>query len=88
MIRPFRYETERFGGKYSKPGESVYDHRFCGFSAHRAGSRARRGASTRSLACASFRESALRHGQVDHVSLLAIPAQQDRLQKASGHVST
>jgi cytochrome c oxidase cbb3-type subunit I/II len=27
MIRPFRYETERFG-EYSKPGESVYDHPF------------------------------------------------------------
>ncbi|CAN5137807.1 cytochrome-c oxidase, cbb3-type subunit I [soil metagenome] len=27
MIRPFRYETERFGD-YSKPGESVYDHPF------------------------------------------------------------
>ena len=27
MIRPFRYETERYGD-YSKPGESVYDHPF------------------------------------------------------------
>jgi cytochrome c oxidase cbb3-type subunit I/II len=27
MVRPFRYETERFG-EYSKPGESVYDHPF------------------------------------------------------------
>ncbi len=27
MIRPFRYETERYG-EYSKPGESVYDHPF------------------------------------------------------------
>ncbi|MBY0491882.1 MAG: cytochrome-c oxidase, cbb3-type subunit I [Gemmatimonadaceae bacterium] len=27
MIRPFRYETERFG-EYSKPGESVYEHPF------------------------------------------------------------
>jgi cytochrome c oxidase cbb3-type subunit I/II len=27
MIRPFRWETERFG-EYSKPGESVYDHPF------------------------------------------------------------
>ncbi|HTI62780.1 MAG TPA: cytochrome-c oxidase, cbb3-type subunit I [Gemmatimonadaceae bacterium] len=27
MIRPFRYETERFG-EYSKPGEFVYDHPF------------------------------------------------------------
>lgn len=27
MVRPFRYETERFGD-YSKPGESVYDHPF------------------------------------------------------------
>jgi cytochrome c oxidase cbb3-type subunit I/II len=27
MIRPLRYETERFG-EYSKPGESVYDHPF------------------------------------------------------------
>lgn len=27
MIRPFRYETERFGD-YSKPGESVYEHPF------------------------------------------------------------
>ncbi len=27
MIRPFRFETERFG-EYSKPGESVYDHPF------------------------------------------------------------
>ena len=25
MVRPFRYETERYG-EYSKPGESVYDH--------------------------------------------------------------
>ena len=30
MVRPFRYETERFG-EYSEPGESVYDHPFlCG----------------------------------------------------------
>ncbi len=27
MVRPFRYETERYG-EYSKPGESVYDHPF------------------------------------------------------------
>jgi cytochrome c oxidase cbb3-type subunit I/II len=27
MIRPLRYETERYG-EYSKPGESVYDHPF------------------------------------------------------------
>ena len=27
MVRPFRYETERFGD-YSKPGESVYEHPF------------------------------------------------------------
>jgi cytochrome c oxidase cbb3-type subunit I/II len=27
MVRPFRYETERFG-EYSKPGEFVYDHPF------------------------------------------------------------
>ncbi|MEK7402343.1 MAG: cytochrome-c oxidase, cbb3-type subunit I, partial [Gemmatimonadota bacterium] len=27
MVRPFRYETERFGD-YSKPGEFVYDHPF------------------------------------------------------------
>ena len=27
MIRPFRYETERYG-EYSKPGEFVYDHPF------------------------------------------------------------
>ena len=27
MVRPFRYETERFG-EYSKPGESVYEHPF------------------------------------------------------------
>jgi cytochrome c oxidase cbb3-type subunit I/II len=27
MIRPFRFETERYGD-YSKPGESVYDHPF------------------------------------------------------------
>jgi cytochrome c oxidase cbb3-type subunit I/II len=27
MVRPIRYETERFG-EYSKPGESVYDHPF------------------------------------------------------------
>ncbi|MFN8579980.1 MAG: cytochrome-c oxidase, cbb3-type subunit II [Gemmatimonadaceae bacterium] len=27
MIRPFRWETERYGD-YSKPGESVYDHPF------------------------------------------------------------
>ncbi len=27
MIRPFRWETERFG-EYSKPGEFVYDHPF------------------------------------------------------------
>jgi cytochrome c oxidase cbb3-type subunit I/II len=27
MIRPFRFETERYG-EYSKPGESVYDHPF------------------------------------------------------------
>lgn len=27
MIRPFRYETERFGD-YSKPGESVFEHPF------------------------------------------------------------
>ena len=27
MIRPFRWETERYG-EYSKPGESVYDHPF------------------------------------------------------------
>jgi cytochrome c oxidase cbb3-type subunit I/II len=27
MVRPFRYETERYGD-YSKPGESVYDHPF------------------------------------------------------------
>jgi cytochrome c oxidase cbb3-type subunit I/II len=27
MIRPFRYETERYGD-YSKPGESVYEHPF------------------------------------------------------------
>jgi cytochrome c oxidase cbb3-type subunit I/II len=27
MIRPFRYETERYG-EYSKPGESVYEHPF------------------------------------------------------------
>ncbi|MCC7053162.1 MAG: cytochrome-c oxidase, cbb3-type subunit I [Gemmatimonadaceae bacterium] len=27
MVRPLRYETERFG-EYSKPGESVYDHPF------------------------------------------------------------
>jgi cytochrome c oxidase cbb3-type subunit I/II len=27
MIRPLRYETERFG-EYSKPGESVYEHPF------------------------------------------------------------
>lgn len=27
MVRPFRYETERYG-EYSKPGEFVYDHPF------------------------------------------------------------
>ena len=27
MIRPFRYETERYG-EYSKAGEFVYDHPF------------------------------------------------------------
>jgi cytochrome c oxidase cbb3-type subunit I/II len=27
MVRPFRYETERYGD-YSKPGESVYEHPF------------------------------------------------------------
>jgi cytochrome c oxidase cbb3-type subunit I/II len=27
MVRPLRYETERYG-EYSKPGESVYDHPF------------------------------------------------------------
>jgi cytochrome c oxidase cbb3-type subunit I/II len=27
MVRPFRYETERYG-EYSKPGESVFDHPF------------------------------------------------------------
>jgi cytochrome c oxidase cbb3-type subunit I/II len=27
MIRPFRFETERYG-EYSKPGEFVYDHPF------------------------------------------------------------
>jgi cytochrome c oxidase cbb3-type subunit I/II len=27
MVRPFRFETERYG-EYSKPGESVYDHPF------------------------------------------------------------
>ncbi len=27
MIRPFRFETERYG-EYSKPGESIYDHPF------------------------------------------------------------
>ncbi|MFN8574193.1 MAG: cytochrome-c oxidase, cbb3-type subunit I [Gemmatimonadaceae bacterium] len=27
MVRPFRWETERYG-EYSKPGESVYDHPF------------------------------------------------------------
>jgi cytochrome c oxidase cbb3-type subunit I/II len=27
MVRPFRYETERYG-EYSKPGESVYEHPF------------------------------------------------------------
>src|SRR4029078_13729692 len=27
MIRPFRFETERYG-EYSKPGESVYEHPF------------------------------------------------------------
>jgi cytochrome c oxidase cbb3-type subunit I/II len=27
MVRPFRWETERYGD-YSKPGESVYDHPF------------------------------------------------------------
>jgi cytochrome c oxidase cbb3-type subunit I/II len=27
MVRPFRYETERYGD-YSKPGETVYEHPF------------------------------------------------------------
>jgi cytochrome c oxidase cbb3-type subunit I/II len=28
MVRPFRSETERYGGEYSKAGEYVYDHPF------------------------------------------------------------
>lgn len=28
MVRPFRSETERYGGQYSKAGEFVYDHPF------------------------------------------------------------
>ncbi len=28
MVRPFRSETERYGGEYSKAGEFVYDHPF------------------------------------------------------------
>ena len=56
MIRPFRWETERFG-EYSKPGESVYDHPFLwGSRRIGPGSRARRRRSIRTCGtCATCR---------------------------------
>ncbi len=79
MVRPFRYETERYG-EYSKPGESVYDHPFLWGSRRIGPDLAREGRQVpKPLARAPFREPARDRGEVDHAVIRTLRDEHHRL---------
>jgi cytochrome c oxidase cbb3-type subunit I/II len=79
MIRPFRYETERFG-EYSKPGESVYEHPFLWGSRRIGPDLARQGGKYPDLwHVRHFENPRAVTAQVDHAGVRALPHQDDRL---------